>query len=220
MQATKLDFQEDVIEALAFDPRVKADDIAVSVKEGVVTLHGTVPSLSQKWQAEDIVKRVRGIKGIADELVVDLPATHVRNDTDIALSIERRFESNAIIPSAVRFVVRDGFVTLSGEVAWYYQCQEATYEARRVLGVRDVANLITVKPIASPDADAIKKQIHNALARRADVDAKGIDVTVSGGSVKLSGIVRSWTEHDNATQAVWSIPGVTHVDNFIEVHPW
>jgi osmotically-inducible protein OsmY len=220
MQTTKVDFQEDIIEALAFDPRITTDDIAVSVKEGVVTLYGTVPSLSEKWEAEEVVKRIRGVRGIADELIVDLPATHARSDTDIALAIARRFESNVIIPSDVRFVVKDGYVTLSGEVTWYYQSQEAAYEARRVVGVRDVANVITVKSSASPSAEEIKQKIHNALARTADAEADRIDVTVFGGVVKLSGTARTWLESDNAAQAAWSILGVTHVDNFIEVNPW
>ncbi len=220
MQTTMLGLQENVIEQLAFDPRVDSDDIAVSLREGIVTLHGRVADLNQKWLVEDIVKRVKGVRGVVDELVVDLPATHVRNDTDIALSIEHRFETSSIVPRDITFVVRGGYVTLQGEAAWHYQAQEAAYEARRVIGVKGVANLITIKGAAVPDAAEINRKIHAALQRLADVDAKNIYVTVSDSCVKLSGTTRTWTEYDNATQAAWSVRGVTHVDNFIGVTPW
>src|SRR5579872_815219 len=108
MTTKSLDLKEEVIEELAFDPRITADDIAVTVQDGIVTMRGTVPSFNQKWEAEDAVKRVRGVRGIADELVVDLPATHARTDTDIALAIEHRLASNTIVPRGVKFVVKDG----------------------------------------------------------------------------------------------------------------
>lgn len=218
MTTKSLDLQEEVIEELAYDPRVAADDIAVTIKEGVVTLRGTVPSFNQKWEAEDAVKRIRGVRGIADELTIDLPATHLRTDSDIALAIERRFASNTIVPSNVKFVVKDGRVTLSGEVPWYYQAQEATYEARRVVGVRDVINIVAVKPVTSLKIDEIKRKIHDAFQRMADLDAKGINVVVSDGTVTLSGSARTWIERDKATQAAWSLPGVVRVENFIGIN--
>jgi osmotically-inducible protein OsmY len=214
-----LDLQEEVIEELAYDPRIAADDIAVTIKEGVVTLRGTVPSFNQKWEAEDAVKRIRGVRGIADELTIDLPATHLRTDSDIALAIERRLASNTIVPGNVKFIVKDGRVTLSGEVPWYYQAQEAAYEARRVVGVRDVINLIAVKPVTSLKIDEIKRKIHDAFQRMADLDAKGINVVVSDGTVTLSGSARTWIERDKATQAAWSLPGVVRVENFIGINP-
>jgi osmotically-inducible protein OsmY len=219
MTTKSLDLQEEVIEELAFDPRVNANDVAVSVNEGIVTLRGTVPSFSQKWEAEDAAKRVRGVCGVADELVVDLPSGHVRSDTDIALAIEHRFASNASVPPSVKFVVKDGSVTLSGEVPWYYQLQEAAFEARRVVGVKSVANVITVKPGTTLTNDEIKRKIQSEYHRLADLDAKAVNVSVFDGTVTLSGNVRSWFEKEKAAQAAWSLPGVTHVNNFIGISP-
>ena len=219
MTTKSLDLKEEVIEELAFDPRIAADDIAVTVQDGIVTLRGTVPSFNQKWEAEDAVKRVRGVRGIADELTVDLPGTHARTDTDIALAIEHRFASNTIVPHGIKFVVKDGHVTLSGEVTWYYQSQEAAYEARRVVGVRDVTNSIVVKPETFLSVDEVKRKIHGELQRMADFDAKGIGVAIAGGTVTLTGNVRTWVERDKAAQAAWNLPGVTRVDNFIGVTP-
>lgn len=219
MNTATLDLQERVIEELAFDPRITSDDIAVSVREGVVTLRGTVASLNEKWNAEDAVKRVSGVRGIADDMIVDLPATHVRSDTDIAVSLEHRFKSNPLVPGDVIFLVQDGNVTLSGQVRWQYQAQEALHEARRVLGVRDVANLIGVKPVVSLNAEEIRRQIHGALARSANLEAEKIRVSVLQGTVTLDGTVRTWLGREIAGEAAWSIPGVTHVENCITIVP-
>lgn len=217
---TKLNLQEEVIEELAFDPQVRDDDIAVSVKEGVVTLRGSVPSFYQRWEAEDAVKRVRGIRGIADELKVDLPVTHVRTDTDIALAIEHRFDSNSSIPSDVKFIVKEGHVTLSGAVPWNYQSTEAAREAACVTGVTHVDNFIRVAPLATTlTSDQIKQKIHSELQRMADLDANHITVRVSDGTVSLSGSVRSWLERDKAVNAAWSLPGVSAVQNDIRIAP-
>lgn len=219
MTTKSLNLQEEIIEELAYDPRIVAEDIAVTVKEGVVTLRGSVPTFNQKWEAEDAIKRLRGVRGIADELSVDLASIHVRTDTDIALAIERRFASNTIVPSTVKFVVKDGHVMLSGEVSWYYKSEEAAYEARRVIGVVDVSNNITVKPAASLRSEEIKRKIHDAFQRMADLDEKSINVAVSDSTVTLSGSVRTWIERDIARQAAWALPGVKRVENFIGVNP-
>jgi osmotically-inducible protein OsmY len=79
MTTKTLDLQEEVMEELTHDLRITADDIAVTIKEGIVTLRGTVPTFDQKWEAEEAIKRIRGIRGIADELSVDLDeATRLR----------------------------------------------------------------------------------------------------------------------------------------------
>jgi len=219
VKTISLDLQEEIIEELAFDPRIASEDVAVTAAGGVVTLRGTVPSLAQKWDVEDDVKRIRGVRGIVNEIVVDLPQMYARTDTTIAQAIERRFESNSIIPSDVQFVVADGTVTLTGKVAWHFQAQEAAAEARRVTGVRDVFNVISVEPDVVATQDDIKRKIHSQFARAADIDANGVDVAVDGATVKLTGTVRTWLEHDKATQAAWSLPGVKHVDNRIDIVP-
>jgi osmotically-inducible protein OsmY len=217
MIASSLDLKEDVIERLAFDPKIISDNIAVTAKNGIVTLVGMVPSLYQKWEVEKVVKATRGVQGIADELRVDLPMYHLRSDTDIALAIGHRFASNGDIPSDVQFVVKNGHVTLSGEVAWFYQSQEAVREAGSVVGVQDVTNEITLRPIAVPNASEVLHKIQAEFQRTADLDAKNVEVEVNGSAVTLSGTVHSWLEHDRAAQAAWGVPGITRVSNQIVV---
>lgn len=219
MNTTLLDIQEKVIEELAYDPRFDAEDIGVSVKEGVVTLRGTVANLNEKWNVEEAVKRVKGVRGIVDDLVVDLPGTHARTDTDIAIALEHRLASNPMMLSDVTFVVQDACVTLTGQVRWQYQAQEAVAEARRVTGVREVANLISIKPSVFLSANEIRSRIRSALERTANLEADHITVAVSDGTVTLGGSVRTWLDCDNAARAAWSLPGVGHVENRIVVQP-
>ncbi len=191
MTIGNLDIQEQVLEELAFDPTVTENDSAV--------------------------KRVRGVRGIADELTVELPFDHRRDDGDIALSIERRFSSSTVIPKSVTFVVQAGYVTLNGEVPWNYQREAAASEARAVLGVRAVTNDITVKPGTPLDPDEIKRKIRSEFARQADMDANHVTVDAATDEVILTGTVRTWFEHDKATQVAWSMPGVKQVKNRIVV---
>jgi osmotically-inducible protein OsmY len=217
MIASSLDLKEDVIERLAFDPKIVSEGIAVTAKNGIVTLTGMVPSLNQKWEVEKVVKATRGVQGVADDLRVDLPMYHLRSDTDIALAIGHRFSSNVDIPSDVQFVVKNGHVSLTGEVAWFYQAQEAVREAGSVVGVQDVTNEITLRPMVVPNESEVKRRIQAEFQRTADFDAKSVEVEVHGGAITLSGTVRSWLEHDKAALAVWSLPGITHVANRIAV---
>jgi osmotically-inducible protein OsmY len=217
MTTDQLNLQEDIIEELAFDPRIAADDIAVATRAGVVTLRGTVPSLSQKRAVEKAVKGIRGVRGIVDELLVDLPASHVRNDTDIGLDIKHRLVSNGVVPADIQFVVQNGHVTVSGVAQWYYQAHEVAHEAGSVTGVLGVTNDITVKSPDTVNVAEVRRRIHSALQRSADLDANCISVVVDGATVTLSGTVRTWLEHDKAAQAAWSIPGVSHVENLISI---
>ncbi|MDE2483280.1 MAG: BON domain-containing protein [bacterium] len=219
MAMTDIELHEDVLEELALDPRLDADDIAIGVRGGVVTLMGNVPSLLQKWEAEAAVKRVNGVRAIANELQVELPGMHVRDDADIARSVEMRLSSNQLIPNGVQAVVSNGHVTLSGNVHWHYQLEEAALEVFRTEGVKGLTNLIVVESDAAPSPDDVQRRIHGELQRAADLDAKRVHVAVERGTVRLSGSVRTWLEHDKAVQAAWSVAGVRSVDDLIAVEP-
>jgi osmotically-inducible protein OsmY len=220
MTATNIDLQEEIIEALAFNPRVDERNLGVIVDEGIITLTGTVPSLLAKWNAQDTVKNVRGVRGIVDDMVVELASDHVRTDRDIALSIEQRFASNAFVPASIQFMVKDGHVTLTGQVEWYFQLEEALAEARRVTGVTSVVNQLIVVSAEPPATGEVKRKIHSYFARTADIDANGVGVDVADdGSVTLFGLVPTYLERQKAEEAAWSLHGVRSVHNLLSVHP-
>ncbi|HEX7687495.1 MAG TPA: BON domain-containing protein [Burkholderiaceae bacterium] len=202
--------QAQVIDELAWDPAVHHTDIGVAVRDGVVTLNGCVRSLAEKHAAEDAVRRVAGVKGLAVALEVDLLPASERSDSEIAFAANHALEWHALVPvDAVQVTVERGHVTLTGQVAWHYQRAAAERTVQRLVGVRGVTNQVHVKPPVA--RDRIEQGIHEALSRRADRSAQHVQVRVHGSRVTLSGSVHSWGERDAVCGAAWSAPGVTSV---------
>jgi osmotically-inducible protein OsmY len=210
--------QRDVLDEPSWEARVQPNEIAVAVKDGIVTLGGWVDSYVKKWAAEDAALRVRGVKAVANEIEVRLPIDAERTDPGIAAAALYALEWDAGIPlDRVKVVVANGWVTLTGEVDWYHQREDAERAVRRLLGVRGVTNLMTVVARAVPQD--LKKRIEEALVRSAALDAQRIDVEVHGSKIILKGTVRSWAEKQEAARVAWSYPGVTAVENRISIVP-
>jgi osmotically-inducible protein OsmY len=207
-----------VIAELEWDPSVDASGIAVAVREGVVTLAGSVRSYAEKLNAERGVKVLSGVRGIADDIEVRLDGSNVRSDADIAQSVLSALGFNVAVPDdRLRVTVDRGWVRLEGEVEWQYQRAAAESSVRPVMGVKGVTNDIVVKPRVK--ATDVKAEIEDAFARRARVDADKITVDASGDTVTLRGSVRTWVAKDEAEQAAWYAPGVATVHNDIIVNP-
>jgi osmotically-inducible protein OsmY len=199
-----------VFSELDFEPSVGAGEIAVTVRNGVVTLTGHVSSLAQKLAAKQAVARVRGVRAIAQEIEVT-PPQEVRADEDLARRAAKVLAWASALPeNAIQVEVDHGVVTLSGEVEWDYQRRIAEQEVRGLAGVIDVKNLITLK-FHHPAAD-IKGRIEEALGRSA-MDTRALRISVEGGVVILAGRVGSWFDSDNTERVAWSVPGVRAVDN-------
>jgi len=214
------DIKRDVEEELKWEPNVDATDIAVAVKNGVVTLTGFVRSYAHKLAAERATKSVAGVVGLANDIEVRLPGADARPDPEIAREIAA--ELKLWLPYSaehIKAVVKNGWVTLEGEVEWNYQRDHAERAVRWIKGVNGVSNLIRLKPRATPSPTEIKHKIEEAFRRSALVDANRVTVEASGGEVMLRGTVRSWAERQEAERAAWAAPGVIRVDNRITVNP-
>jgi len=210
------ELQLDVLDELRWEPGVKATDIGATVKDGVVTLEGTVDSYAEKWAAEKAVKRLPGVKALAVDLKVELPGSSERSDTDIARAAENVMRWDVLVPrDRIKVTVENGHLTLEGEVDRQFQKSAAERVVLHLTGVKGVTNLITIKPKVAPIE--VKDKIEAALKRNAILDANRIKVQVDGGKVILSGSVGSWTERQEAEDAAWAAPGVSEVKSDITV---
>jgi osmotically-inducible protein OsmY len=211
-----MELQKDVAAELKWEPRLREEEIGVTVRDGVVTLTGFVPDYSQRRVAAKAAERVAGVRAVAQDLVVKMLEAHQRSDTELAHQIVNALAWDIEVPNEkIKAKVDNGWVTLDGEVDWQYQRNAAERTVRYLTGIKGVNNLIVIKPHASPYD--VAQHIKAALHRSAEADARKIQVTASDGTVTLTGTVRSWPERTEVERAAWSANGVTAVDDRLAV---
>lgn len=217
MQSTKaVALKDKVLEELKWDPSVNEAEIGIVVRDGVVALIGTVGSWAEKGAAEQAAQRVSGVRAIVNDLRVELSPHAERTDADIAAAAVKALEWNATLPrNGITLKVDDGCITLRGRVGWQYQKVAAENELRSLQGVKGVINDMVVAPSIS--ASDVQRSIAAALERNALLDAQHISVESHGGRLILRGSVESLGEKLEAERAAWSTPGVTDVQNELQV---
>jgi osmotically-inducible protein OsmY len=212
---TDTQLRQDILDELEWEPSIDANEIGVTVHNGVVTLTGSVPSYTEKLAAERAAGRVSGVRAIAEEIEVKLPSSSQRNDTEIAEAVVNALKWNPLVKEPIKVRVEDGVVTLTGDVDWNYQRDSAKHAVENLTGVRRIVNLIKVH--ARPSVAGVKEKIEKAFERAANLDAAQIQVETHDGEVTLKGKVRSWIETRDAESAAWAAPGVTRVNNQLKV---
>lgn len=218
MQYSDDQIRREVEDELRYDPSLAEDDIAVSVRDGVVTLVGRVKSYLDKWRAERSATRVRGVRAVANELDIRLPSSSTRPDADIARAVADALDWNISVPKGrIKARVENGWVTLEGDVDWNFQKEAAERAVRTITGVKGVTSLVTVH--VRPTPSDVKKKITDALERGAEFDAERISVEVEGNKAILRGTVRSFAERRDAERAARNAPGISEVENRLIVDP-
>lgn len=211
-----MNLKEDVMDALDFEPSIDANDIGVAVDRGIVTLTGHVPTYSQRLTAERVVTRIKGVRGLAQEIEVRPVGTHQTADDEIARrAVDLLTWTTSLPKDSVKVKVANGYVTLLGTVDWNYQRNAAQSAISGMSGVKSVLNQIEIRHRPTP-AD-IRQRIESALKRDAELDALAIQVKVSDGVVTLDGKIDTWADRQIAERAAWAVPGVTRVNDHLYV---
>jgi osmotically-inducible protein OsmY len=213
---TNEELQKDVQDSIKWQPLLKAAEIGVTAKNGVVTLTGNVNSFTKKIEAEKAAKSVVGVRAVVEDINVKFTNSHEKNDEDLATEILSSMKWDWSVPNdKVQVKVENGWVTIDGSVEWNYQKESARSCAANLIGVKGVTNNVSVKTNSN---DAIEQaDIEKALSRSWMVDDHNIQVKVNGNKVVLRGAVESIFEKDEAARLAWNAPGVNEVDNELAV---
>lgn len=211
-----IQIQKDVIAEMKWDPFLSVSEIGVAVKNGIVTLSGHVDTYAKKIAAEKAAKRVSGVKVVAEDIQVGVSPDYRKTDTEIAEAILNALKWHAAIQQdKIKIKVEDGAVRVEGEVEWEYQRSNVGFAIENLAGVRSVTNLIKIKPRLT--AADIQQKISNAFHRNATINAARIMTSVSGSKVILRGKVGTFSEKEEAEREAWAAPGVTSVENKLEI---
>jgi osmotically-inducible protein OsmY len=222
MQKHKTDneIKQQVLRELKWDSRIGWSQIAVEVKEGVVTLNGVVSNYAQKLAAQDAAHRISGVLDVANDVEVRPEGIFTRTDAEIALAVRHVLEWDALVPDErIKSSVSDGWVTLEGDVDFWHQREDAERSILRLEGVIGVTNEITVAP-KKVDPHELREEIEYALERRADREAERLRIEVHDGAVDLFGRVHSWQEKRAVIGSISHAPGVVAVRDHLRVDPY
>jgi len=204
--------QKNVQEAIKWEPLLHAAEIGVIVKEGVVTLTGTVDSYLKKLEVEKAAKSVKGVDAVIENIAVSIPNPSYKADVLIVSEVLSALRLNNELPeNQIKIEVEKGWVTLDGTLNWNYQKDSAKRVVDRITGVRGVTNNILVK---TETRDLVERRdIEAAFARNWALDINNIEVSVINNTVTLVGKVNSWYARENAEQLAWKANGVCAVNN-------
>jgi osmotically-inducible protein OsmY len=205
--------RSDVEKSIRWNPLLNVSEIGVTAKDGIITLTGTVDSFSKKKYAEDAAKSVFGVKVVVEKIEIQFVSDMLkRTDNEIASEIVNAYKNDYAFPEdKVKAKVENGWVTLSGEVHWNYQKDNAKSTVIKLGGVKGVINDIKIAPSIPEDVE--KKDVEEALKRNWSIQADNIEVKVSGKKITLKGSVDSWYQKDEAGKIAWNAPGVWEVEN-------
>jgi osmotically-inducible protein OsmY len=213
---TDAEIQKNVIEELKWQPSIKSTEIGVAVKNGVVTLSGMVDTYLEKKKAEKAALKVAGVKGVAEDIEINIGFNHKKTDSELAQGALDALKWNVLVPDdKIKVKVENGWITTEGTVEWNYEQLAVRDAVASIIGVKGISNLVKITPKVNPDE--VKKKISAAFERSATIDAGNIHIENVGSKVTLAGIVSSYAERRDAESAAWNAPGVAMVENNLHV---
>jgi osmotically-inducible protein OsmY len=206
------ELQQDVQDAIKWQPLLNAAEIGVTAKDGVVSLTGVVDSYAKKTEAEDAARNVAGVTALVEKIEVRYPSAYSKTNAEIAAEVLTALQARRDVPlDKVKVKVEAGWITLTGELTWNYQKEAAKDTIKYLTGVTGVTNKITIK---SESMESVEKAgIEKALKRNWAFYDKNVQVQVSGHIATLTGTVDSLYQKNEAGSIAWNAPGVWTVDN-------
>ena len=201
---------------LGFDPLVDAADITVRNIAGDVNLTGTVPSYPQYLGAAAAARRVAGVTGVHNNLMVVLPESNYRDDVKLATAANNALAANVTVPDSVEATAEDGNIILTGTASYGTELSAAEAAVAVLAGVRSVSNDIEISYALDPVE--VDLHVQQALDRAALVpDDSDVTADTKDGIITLTGHVRTWAEHDAVFGAALMARGVIDINDELRV---
>lgn len=211
-----VDFQNEILDELAWDSRVPDARIAVTVCNGIGTLTGNLDTYAEKLAVKKAAENVLGLHTLILDVSVDPPKIHQRSDTEIAAAIEHVFSWSTPVPrKKIKISVNDGWITLTGELDWHFERDAVEKLIHPLKGVVGITNNISLKSHVIPQS--ISNRIKETLNRQVSQKAQNVDIFVDGGTITLRGQVQSLAEKNAMEGTTWSAPGVSKVNSQLTI---
>jgi len=223
------DVRKDVTSALLYDAATDSYKLKAEVKDGVVTLSGTVPSYRAKLLAVSVAKGVKGVKGVTDTIILE--GTNMRSDAEIAAEVKRAIAIDVWLhPLFINTEVKDGVVTLTGTVGSPAQYDRADLLARTTgvksvriegLKIEPLTKAIDQRPetISVKGNQPIEQAVHDTLFYDPRVNSFNPRIEVENGVVTLTGVVDNLKAKRAAEQDAKNTWGVWRVKNLLKNRP-
>lgn len=200
------------------DPRVRPFHPEVSVKDGIVTLRGSVNQLDAKRIAEEDARSVAGVWHVRNLLKVK-PGDPVP-DEETAENVREAIRLDPFVQRRqIDVTVHDGEVRLEGTVGSKFEKKRAESAASAAAGVVAIHNDLRVpngEEFGWKSDWTIKHDIQQELEWSPFVDADDVRVEVDDGAATLTGTVDTWMEWRSAKENALE-GGATEVHNELDV---
>ncbi len=202
-------------------------DVKASVKNGMVTLSGTVDVYATKEDAEHKIHHKKGVVAVSNQITVAGGSESAISDIELRNKLAEKLAYDRVGYGTTAFNsftigVQDGVVTLAGVAYGPVDKDSAVSLVSHYPGVKDVIDNVEVAPV-SPNDDRIRLQVARAiygfpsLNRYALDPAKPIRITVVNGNITLTGVVDRQADKDAAGLRANGVPGAFHVTNDLQV---
>jgi hyperosmotically inducible protein len=206
-----------------FKTYLKGDDIQIHSQDGVVTLTGTVSEESHLTLATDTVADLPGVKSVDNRMEVAGGIPEKSSDVWIRAQVKTMLGLHGNVDGANTEVdVKDGLVTLHGEVGSQAEKGLTGEYVKDVEGVKDVDNKMTVATAPKTkhksigefiDDSSIKSQIKFALLFHRGTNPFRANITVRNGVVTVSGKAKNAAEKELVSKRIEDIHGVKRIHN-------
>lgn len=219
-QVSDEDNRDQIVAALDMDPYLTGIPITVKVSDGVAVLDGKVGNLYERRRAEEDVWRVASVREVVNDMDVDWSRSRgtrdsrpnptddqIRRAVEDALLQDLRIER----PDAIAVSVHDGIAELQGTAPDWYEKNAIDDDARNIVGVEEVADLIQIRREPRREDDQIAYEIRRDLETDYLLSDRPIEVKVHDGDATLSGRVETPYEEQHAEAVARRALGVREV---------